>query len=454
MKAHALLLAGILAAGAITVAAAQQSPAPAPAATCIPEDRAQALAKIKSPEITEEAEHAELFATTKILPAGSTVTLLLERPYDHRVKYHVVTSLPPLGHLGSVIARRAPEDHPLIKDRLVSPESTLIAFDMPPDLGNAWGTATVNVIGCRGANAEFAASVTKPMSSRLWCNLLVWPLLFVLYAFAAHAAAEADKQKLSWFRYLDPVVLTAGANGKGSLTNLQILFFSAIVVGLVGYIVARTGILSDLSLTILTLLGIAGAGATLSKAADSNRNRLDFENWAWFIRKHWLPPEGISSVNEASWKDILTTNGEFDVYHFQSMTLSLAVGGALLTTGFTDLASFTIPDSLLGVLGLSQVIYIAGTMVAPPTCKQLNDATSELRALERDFVNAATAADPSSPPGAPPVLTLDLKDAVRRAGPDKYAAYIEKAKMVQIMFKAVFGLEVPNAAIEPAFSYY
>src|SRR5262245_12410897 len=154
MKAYALLLAGVLAAAAISVAVAQQPPAapaqpaaspPAPAATCLPDDRVQALAKLKSPEITEQADHAELFATTKILPAGSTVTLLLERPYDHRVKYHAVTSLPPLGHLGSVIARRAPDDNPLIKDRLVSPESTLITFDMPPDLSNAWGTATVHV---------------------------------------------------------------------------------------------------------------------------------------------------------------------------------------------------------------------------------------------------------------------------------------------------------------------
>ena len=466
MKLHAFLLASVLAAGSLSLVFAQQPPQPRPAQPaparaasqqaprCIPQDPEAAIKKLNDLEVVEQAEHAELFATTKIFPAGAVVDLVLQRPYDNHLKYHVVVEEPLLGDVGLVIARKAPEDHPLIKSKRVTGEATLIAFELPSDLQSAWAHAEVHVVGCKGERIEFDSSITKPMSSRLYSNLLVWPLLGLLYVFAAFASAKADKQKLKWFRYLDPVVLTAGANGKGSLTNLQILFFSAIVVGLVGYIVARTGILSDLSMTILTLLGIAGGGAALSKAADANRNRLEFQNWAWFIRKRWLPPDGMSSVNEAAWKDILTTNGEFDVYHFQSMTLSLAVGGALLTTGFTDLAAFTIPDSLLGVLGLSQVIYIAGKMVAPPTCKELNDATTELRATEREFVNAANAADPAAPPGSPPVPPPDLKEAVRRAGADKYAAYIDKAKDVQIMFKAVFGRNVPDPLIQPAFSHY
>ena len=45
-----------------------------------------------------------------------------------------------------------------------------------------------------------------------------------------------------WQRHFDPVVMTAGANGRGSATKLQILFFSLVVFGLVSYILMLTGI--------------------------------------------------------------------------------------------------------------------------------------------------------------------------------------------------------------------
>src|SRR5262249_45291261 len=180
---------------------------------------------------------------------------------------------------------------------------------------------------------------------------------------------------------------------------------------------------------------------------DANRIRLDFQNWVWFVRKGWLAPSGLGAINDASWKDILTTEGQFDVYHFQSLTFSLAVGGALLASGFTDLANFTIPDALLGVLGLSQVIYIAGKMVAPPSIKELDDAATATRAAEQEFTAAANRPGASGGAIAPPT---DLVDAIRRAGADKYTTYIDKAKNLKIMFHAILGPDVPDALIQPA----
>src|SRR5262249_46800543 len=151
--------------------------------------------------------------------------------------------------------------------------------------------------------------------------------------------------------------------------------FSVIVVGLVAYIFSRTGILSELSGTILVLLGIAGVGSAAAKGTDVSRNRLDFDNWVWFIRKGWLPKGGLAEVNNARWRDIVTTNGEFDVYHFQNLIFSIVVGGALVFIGLRDLATFSIPETLLGILGLSQVVYLGGKLVAPPSCSELNAAT-------------------------------------------------------------------------------
>jgi hypothetical protein len=438
MRLRAVALAALVVAALGSVARGQEP-------GCIQSDPKQILDQVLRPDA---AEHAELFATTKILPAGALADFLLQRPFDPQAQYHtVVEGNGRVIHTGGAVARKAPDDHPLIKNGTVLAPATLVITRLPSQIGGPWRQGAAHVLTCRGKDVLYIGSVYMPVSSRFYSSVLIWPLLAILYGFAAFAAGKVDKQNLRWFRYLDPVVLTAGANGKGNLTNLQVLFFSVIVVGLVSYIVARTGILSDLSLTVLTLLGISGGSAALSKATDANRNRLDFENWAWFVRKGWLPPSGVGAINEANWKDILTTEGQFDVYHFQSLTFSLAVGGALMASGFTDLANFTIPDSLLGVLGLSQVVYIAGKMVSPPSMKELNDAATATRAAEREFTAAANRPDASDMPPAP---SADLVDAIRRAGPDKYAAYIDKAKNLKIMFHALLGPDVPDALIQPA----
>jgi len=434
MRLAAILLAAVIAAGTTSFVRAQEP-------GCVGPDPKQTLDQVLRPD---GVEHAELFATTKILPAGALVEFLLQRPFDSQAQYHAVVEADGrVIHTGGVVARKAPDDHPLIKNGTVLAPATLIATRFPAQLGGPWRQGAAHVLTCRGKDVLYIGSVYMPISSRFYSGLLIWPLIAILYGFAAFAAGKVDKQNLRWFRYLDPVVLTAGTNGKGNLTNLQVLFFSVIVVGLVAYIVARTGILSDLSLTVLTLLGISGGSAAFSKATDANRNRLDFQNWAWFVRKGWLPPSGIGAINDASWKDILTTENQFDVYHFQSLTFSLAVGGALLASGFTDLANFTIPESLLGVLGLSQVVYIAGKMVAPPSIRELNDAATATRAAEHEFTAAANQPDGTTPPA-------DLVDAIRRAGTDKYAAYIDKARNLKIMFRAILGPDVPDSLIQPA----
>jgi len=240
--------------------------------------------------------------------------------------------------------------------------------------------------------------------------------------------------------------MTAGADGKGSLSKLQILFFSMIVFGLMAYIVIRTGVLSDLSPSILLLLGIAGVGSVAAKGTDAQRNRIDFENWAWLIRKGWLPPAGWAAVNKASWHDIITSEDEFDVYRYQSCIFSLIVGVALLAAGINELASFTIPETLLGILGLSQVVYIGGKIVTQTSVGELNSALTELRSLEKKFIEAASANPDPNPAAGGDALIVSR----RRAGAVSYNNYIDKAKNVRLLFEAVTGRQVSDTAIEPS----
>jgi hypothetical protein len=133
----------------------------------------------------------------------------------------------------------------------------------------------------------------------------------------------------------------------------------------------------------------------------------------------------------------------------------VVVGGALLVVGLRDLASFSIPETLLGILGLSQVVYLGGKLVGAPSCAELNKATGALKDLERDFVTSATTTpDPAPPAGTKPTdPPPDLDAAIRRAGYPKFTAYSEALKNVRIMFESVTGQKVDDAKLQPAFKF-
>jgi hypothetical protein len=268
----------------------------------------------------------------------------------------------------------------------------------------------------------------------MWSTIIVWAAVIALYTGAAIASYSIDKTSpgVTWRRYLDPVYMTAGGDGKGNLAKLQILFFSMIVFGLLAYIVCRTGLLSDLSPTILLLLGIAAIGSTAAKGVDVRRNRLSFDNLSWLVAKRWLPKGGLAATNNASWRDIITSDGEFDVYRYQNCIFSLVVGGALLAAGINELSSFSVPETVLGVLGLSQVVYLAGKLVAPPSFEDLNEALDKTIKSEAKVLQARS----TQPPGG----------ATNSA---EYTDYKDTAEKARFVFQAVTGRPVVNLNLLP-----
>jgi hypothetical protein len=413
---------------------------------------------------------AEALSKTGVLATGGRVEFVVERAFDKDISYGALIrrgrsneTAPSEGrallHGSDVMARDISKDDSLVKDGIVSGDSTVVDVRIPGRLAGFWEIGTVYLYGCKAGKQEFVAVVAAPLSSHTYSLAFAVALVGLTFLLLASAVALVDIKRKNdpWsfrksVRYLDPVFLTAGADGKGSLSRLQIFFFSFVVFGLLAYIIMRTGVLSDLSKTILLLLGISGIGAAASKATDVSRNRLHFENWAWLIEKKWLPEGGLAAANVARWRDIVTSDGEFDVYHFQMLIFSVLVGGALLVCPWKDLASFTVPDTLLGVLGLSQVIYVGGKLTLPPSSSDLDAALTKLRQLETDFANAAlTTADPKAAAGQDPLAPpADLVAAIRRAGYTKYNTYMKSAKRAAIMFTSVTGRSVATMDLEPA----
>ena len=251
----------------------------------------------------------------------------------------------------------------------------------------------------------------------------------------------------TFWAHLNPVVLCAGNNGLGSAGNLQVLFFSIVVFGVVLYIWLLTGHLTGMSDTVLLLMGISGIGATASAGAEISKNRLSFTSWAWLIDRNWLPQGGIAEVTIAKWKDIFTTGGTFDVYHFQMICFSVVVGLALIGAGvqLDDLSGFDVPQAVLGILGLSQVVYVSGKLVAPPAISDLDKQIGELQTTEkklRDLIDASSITLPAAH-----VVSWNLNDdlsALRSADDD----YLEMWDQTKTMFEATYGRVIPPMALE------
>ncbi|CAB3809919.1 hypothetical protein LMG28614_07165 [Paraburkholderia ultramafica] len=328
------------------------------------------------------------------------------------------------------------------------------------------GDARIYILGCAGADGgvpTFLAALDTTISSRGLSFALAALLCVVSYCLAVigtyyvrksqrmsekagNAHPTSGTNYASMLRHFDPVVLTAGPNGRGSPAKLQILFFSILVLGLVFYIWMLTGHLTGLSTTVLLLMGISGLGATASAGTEVSKNRLDYENWTWLINRRWLPEGGVAEANMAQWKDIVSSDGQFDVYRFQMVTFSVLVGLALVGAGahLTDLSSFDIPQALLGILGLSQVVYVAGKLVAPPSIADLDKLIKKLRDAEKTLRDSL---DDSNARFLGDTVVLMSEDSGVKAAKVAYGDYLQAWESARTMFEVTLGRLVPEQAL-------
>lgn len=289
-----------------------------------------------------------------------------------------------------------------------------------------WRTHRIYVVACpeKGTELVYFGLAEIYVSNRIVCIALTLAAVGLFYAAAVHALRGHAAGLNRW----DPVVLTAGQDGHGSISKLQILFFTMIVAGLLVYVLLRVGRLGDLSEDILLLLGIAGAGTAAANATSLLRRRLSPHNLAWLRRHGWLPEQ-----KRPRWADLVMEAGEFDIYRFQILVFSLVVGLSLLFTGLFGLADFDLPDGLLALLGLSQVVYVGGKIISNPAISELDAQIDKLRKAAGDFASAASVWDGAG----------HRFDYARAPGWD---AILPQAQDVVRLTESVFGGRAPQLA--------
>ena len=123
-----------------------------------------------------------------------------------------------------------------------------------------------------------------------WIAALV--LTLILFLLGSYAFKVIKSAKFT----INPLKITAESNGRASLSRLQVLFFTMIVIFLVTYWICY-GAISDntqipqllpLNETILLLLGIAVGGTISGRATNTARDRLSGENWSWLKSRKWI----------------------------------------------------------------------------------------------------------------------------------------------------------------------
>jgi len=226
--------------------------------------------------------------------------------------------------------------------------------------------------------------------------------------------------------FIKPVALTAGHFGKASLSNFQIFGFTLVVLFRLLYTLASSGELSGISNDILLLLGNSAVGTTGSKVIALGSKRLTFSNWAWLRMHQWLTigEKGYEikpRLEDAKWSDLIKSGGSLDVYSFQLAGFSLVVAASLFVGTFgigsgSDMATFTLPQNYLSILGLSNVVYLGGKVADPNSYEELNQKIDELRTEEADLISQYPNIQPES-----------------------YGKYIAKARIVAEMLRSCYG---------------
>ena len=270
------------------------------------------------------------------------------------------------------------------------------------------------------------------------------------YALATLAVVAAYVVSACVRKSANPLVITQGAHARASLSKLQLLFFTLAVVWVVVALLTWTGKLAGLSTDVVVLLGIGAAGSAGGKFTAIAKRRLDFDNWAWLVRKGWIEKSIERGPNDRKpeFGDLLSTAGELDIGKFQLFAFSLVVGAALIYfaaygADMQHLSTFEIPGEYLSLIGLSQIAYIGGKAVNPSTVGDLNKKLTRVRDRETEFVKALerSRVEASPPPD-------DSLDAARAAAPDEYHAYRVEAEETATMVGECIGKPV-TASIEP-----
>ncbi len=412
------------------------------------------------PNARPGAERVIAKPATDLLPASGDAKILFHQPPRASGDF-LVLDVPPGGGASGLDPDQALpvvsfEPAPAGVAGYPANSSVLLTLDLARVTSPMWSRHTFLVLACDGGKTTGWAYATAEVSDPEAADVICTVLFVAIYLLAMIAVIASSRSRntiidrypsvfgtriLSWRDIANPIHLAPDAFTRASVQKLQFVMFSFLVGWLVLSMALRTGALTDLSTSVLTLLGVSGVGAAAAQAVHQQKARLSLENWAWLEQRHVLkrptPPPG------PRWRDLVLTNRSFDIYKLQTIIFSVAVAVALIADGATNLADFTVPETLLGVLGLSQVVYLGGVMAQPPTIADLDTALTRLRLANERLAEAKLRGIDTGQDGN----LLAALPADGKPGENAQRQYLDLARGIVPMIESALEVEVDQQAL-------
>lgn len=273
--------------------------------------------------------------------------------------------------------------------------------------------------------------------------------VFIFYLLSANAVKSRWGYKL----LISPLKITAETTGRASLSKTQVYFFTLAVAWLSVYWFTKAGELVPLNNSIIILLGIAAGGAGLGRVAGTANSRVTGENWAWARRKKWIKNDFTQAPSQCvpKFSDLFTADQRFEVSRFQAVIFSVIIGSSLLYEGITianiqDFKNFSIDNTYLVLMGLSQGVYVGGKTVGANPIPELNTKLNKVRELELAFTTAVVKSSTWSDAA---VGSRDMQLARAQCAPSEYTAYMSAAMEAAEIVGSLTGSKIDATYIQP-----
>lgn len=322
-----------------------------------------------------------------------------------------------------------------VTERLDADGNAVFEIETPEGSGSPWRDHHLTLLA-------FDDNDTLVFASRVTARVVSgWVAVFTAFVFGAimfffifrglmtiHKDEDQEPYRRRYF---------GGQDRRMSLANVQIAWFSAIVLITMSYVVARSGELGELSSDVLLLLGIAAIGSTASKVGDNFSHRLERENYLFLRKIDWLPERPDYKISQL----ITDPAGRTDISRVQAVGFSFVVGMYLLGTGLAGLSDVNLPDGILALLGLSQATYVGMKATGAPLFGSLDTHLNKVRETMKGYTLEESRIIAGDGEIGPLYNNWhqDKKDAYDQ-NKDDIKSDIEEMK---ILFKDVYGIDPP-----------
>ena len=152
--------------------------------------------------------------------------------------------------------------------------------------------------------------------------------------------------------------------GRASLSQFQILLWTLVIGAATAYVMALSGNLIPLTEGTLALLGISGVATVSSQLAQAPTRAIKL-------------PKGLAAGVAPHWRDLVAVDGNIEITRVQMLFFTVLMAIFVIIHVIDNFEIPSIPDSFLGLMGISNGVYLLNKFVMPKQGRDVEDHGSK-----------------------------------------------------------------------------